>query len=188
MNLSGSEKSRSTIISFFRRSIFQLIFFISAALNTTVLAQNADAEPYMIVEPVLDVSLRDAQICAVSGQEGNADKNTYYLTGTAGTKLADGTVDFMNNDGIYIWESSDLKKWKALGKVFDLQNMHPQKFKGHHPLRYFDTPPDSLEPAYTRGLIAPEIHYMKGTFWVTYSINRQGTGLLKSTSRDGPLI
>ena len=40
-----------------------------------------------------------------------------------------------------------------------------------------------------RALWAPEIHYIKGSFWLIYSMNYGGCGLLKSTTGkpDGPL-
>jgi xylan 1,4-beta-xylosidase len=31
-----------------------------------------------------------------------------------------------------------------------------------------------------RGIVSPEIHYLKGKYFITYSMNGQGTGLLKS--------
>jgi xylan 1,4-beta-xylosidase len=39
-----------------------------------------------------------------------------------------------------------------------------------------------------RALWAPEIHFLRGTFWITYSMNFGGCGLLKSTSgkAEGP--
>ena len=31
-------------------------------------------------------------------------------------------------------------------------------------------------------MVSPEIHFHKNTYWITYSMNAQGTGLLKSTT------
>jgi beta-xylosidase len=41
-----------------------------------------------------------------------------------------------------------------------------------------------------RALWAPDIHYLKGTFWITFCMNFRGTGLLKSASgkAEGPYV
>lgn len=62
-------------------------------------------------------------------------------------------------DGVSLWKSADLKKWDALGQVW------PGK-----------------------GLTSPKIHFVKGAFYIPYSRNGFGCGLLKSTSgkAEGP--
>jgi len=41
-----------------------------------------------------------------------------------------------------------------------------------------------------RALWAPDIHYLKGTYWITFCMNFRGTGLLKSTTgkAEGPYV
>jgi xylan 1,4-beta-xylosidase len=108
---------------------------------------------------LMDTPLRDTSICR--GPDG-----TWYLTGTV--------EPFWGfNEGIKVWKSKDLQKWEPLGFVW--------KYGGspwHKP--YFDA---------KKPLWAPEIHYLLGTFWLTYSLpgwdgtgKTSGCGLLKSTS------
>jgi hypothetical protein len=109
--------------------------------------------------PLLDTFMRDTCICV--GPDG-----TYYLTGTTGN---------WGDEGIRLWQSKDLAAWQDLGPVWT-----PEK-NATWQLR--DRP--------RRGLCiwAPELHYMKGTFWYTYCVSYppktggiSGTGLMKSTS------
>lgn len=121
---------------------------------------------YTRVQPLLDVPMIDVAI--TKGPDG-----FYYLTGTTGTKNADGTVNFAVNDGIRLWRSKDLKNWDYLGLVAprslvkvtveDLSLLRTRK-----------------EPDEMQGLLAPEIHFIKGNVYLTYSLKPCGTGLLKS--------
>ena len=116
---------------------------------------------------MLDTPLRDPSICL------GPDKS-YYLTGTI-----EPFYDF--NAGIKVWKSKDLHHWEALGFVFKYGNSpwHKPYLKKSEPLW------------------APEIHYLKGTFWLTYSLpgwdgtgKTSGSGLLKSISgkAEGPYV
>ncbi len=103
----------------------------------------------------------------------------YYLTGTAGTDN-----DFQNNDGIYLWKSTDLTNWLPLGRVVSLGG-EPGGIRQDDPfgpLHYFFSPPDSLEPRYDRGIISPKLYYIAGEWWIVFSLSRQKIGLLRSTS------
>lgn len=68
---------------------------------------------YRRVEALFDTPLRDTAVT-------RAPDGTYYLTGTSGTRRADGSVDFNRNEGIYLWKSDDLQDWEPLGKVAGL--------------------------------------------------------------------
>ncbi len=100
----------------------------------------------------------------------------WYLTGTINPP-----------DGIQVWKSKDLISWESLGIVWK-----PGNSPWHKPYLQQGRP-----------LWAPEIHFIRGTFWLTYSMpgwdakdpNRfnpanSGCGLLKSTSGkpEGPYI
>ncbi len=114
---------------------------------------------------LMETPLRDTSICR--GADG-----LWYLTGTV--------QPFWDyNEGIKVWRSKDLVKWEPLGFVW--------KYGGspwHKP--YLDK---------KKPLWAPEIHFLKNTFWLTYSIpgwdgtgKTSGCGLLRSASgkAEGP--
>jgi hypothetical protein len=111
---------------------------------------------------LMDVWMRDTSIC--TGPDG-----TYYLTGTGGTPRG------WFSDGIYVWKSRDLKAWEPLGQVWSLAKDSTWQLKGR-------------QLAQTQ-LWAPEIHYAKGSFWLTYCTSyppgpgvTNGCGLLRSTT------
>jgi len=114
------------------------------------------------LKPLFDYPLRDPSI--VIGPD-----RMYYLTGTTGFPTW-----WKTNEGIRVWKSPDLKQWEPLGLVWKIEDGTWQK-KLHGDLR---------------ALWAPEIHYLKGTFWLTYSMNFGGCGLLRSTSgkAQGPYV
>ena len=113
--------------------------------------------------PVFDFPLRDPSIAI--GPDG-----TYYLTGTTGWPNW-----WKTNEGIRIWKSKDLKSWTPLGLVWTLR----------HDAEWAREVREGK-----RAVWAPEIHYLKGTFWLTYCMNYRGggTGLLKSVTgaAEGP--
>ncbi|MGQ9761124.1 MAG: family 43 glycosylhydrolase [Thermogutta sp.] len=127
---------------------------------------------YPVVKLPPDILLQDPAITL-------GDAGIYYLTGTVGT---DG--DFRNNDGVYLWRSTDLAKWEAVGRVASLgrgkENLG--KGTGFGPINYFFSPPDSLEPRYDRGIIAPKLYQIGNDWWIVFSLSRQKIGLLKSTT------
>lgn len=110
---------------------------------------------------LMDTPLRDPSICR--GPDG-----TYYLTGTS-----EPFWGFNNPNGIRVWKSKDLIIWEPLGTVW----------------RYGASPWHQPYLEKKKPLWAPEIHFLKGTFWLTYSIpgwdgtgKTSGSGLLKSTT------
>jgi len=112
------------------------------------------------VKPLFDYYVRDPSICLVDG--------VYYLTGTTGHPTW-----WQTNEGIRVWKSADLVRWEPLGLVYGIEKDGEwnRKFVGGR-----------------RALWAPEIHHLKGTFWLTYCMNYRGCGLLKSTTlkAEGP--
>ena len=115
-----------------------------------------------LIKPLFDYPLRDTSVCV--GGDGN-----YYLTGTTGHPTW-----WKTNEGIRVWKSPDLKKWEPLGLVWKIEEGTWQKEM--HGDR--------------RALWAPEIHFINGTYWLTFCMNFGGTGLLKSTSSkaEGPYV
>jgi hypothetical protein len=114
---------------------------------------------------LMDTPLRDTSVCR--GPEG-----MWYLTGTVQPFW-----DF--NEGIQVWKSPDLTNWTALGFVW----------------KYGESPWHKPYLEKRKPLWAPEIHYLKGTFWLTYSIpgwdgtgKTSGCGLLRSRTgkAEGP--
>ena len=128
--------------------------------------------------PLSAESLRDVSICR--GPDG-----AYYLTGTTATRAHDGSLDFENNDGIRLWRSGDLRQWEDLGLVWDMAK--EAAGARHVTSEYYDVVPE-IDGFLAHGMTAPEIHYLKATFWICYSMNGQGTALLKSKTgnAEGP--
>ncbi|MEI6674536.1 MAG: DUF4965 domain-containing protein [Verrucomicrobiota bacterium] len=114
---------------------------------------------------LFDSPLRDTSICV-------GPDHAYYLTGTTGHPTW-----WTTNEGIHVWRSTDLTNWQALGLVWSLEKDATWQ-KAYHGGR--------------RAIWAPEIHYLKGTFWLAYCVNwpNGGTGLLKSSSgkAEGPYV
>ncbi len=129
------------------------------------------------LQPLFEVPIRDASICR--GPEG-----VYYLTGA----LATGGDDFQNNDGIHLWRSTDLENWKRIGQVWSIERdatAPGSAWQKEHRIN-----PENPDGPLVRGMTSPEIHYIRDTFRITYAMNGQGTGLLKSISgrAEGPYI
>jgi hypothetical protein len=130
--------------------------------------------------PLLNHPLRQPSIC-------QGDDGWYYLTGTDGVPRTPATPsanDFLDNDGIRVWRSQDLETWQELGKVFDLAAGAATSWWLQPTVD-----PATVAPIVAhRGVRAPEVHHFGGTFWIVFSINGDGVGILKSTSgtADGP--
>jgi hypothetical protein len=118
------------------------------------------------ITPLLDYSMRDTSIRM--GGDGN-----YYMVGTTGAP------DWWTvTSDLKMWRSTDLKVWTPVVTEPRVQttvwNIDRQgTWQKKMTLR------DGQE---FRPLWAPEIHYLKGTYWIPYSIPRLGTGILKSMS------
>jgi hypothetical protein len=114
-----------------------------------------------------DMPLRDPSVCR--GPDG-----TWYLTGTV-------EPFYGFNEGIKMWSSRDLAQWKPMGFVW----------------KYGDSPWHKPYLEKKMSLWAPEVHYLKGTFWLTYSMPgyggsgmTSGSGLLmsKTGEAEGPYL
>jgi len=148
-----------------------LSVFVSLVFTSVTHAQQSETMP--LIQPLFEHALRDPSICV--GPDG-----TYYLTGTTANNPAgssDTTGWWYVNEGIRIWKSQDLKKWEPMGLVWDVDKdaTWAKRVELKNGIR-------------RRAVWAPEISYMKGTFWLTYSMNYGGCGLLRSTTgkAEGP--
>jgi xylan 1,4-beta-xylosidase len=115
------------------------------------------------IKPLFDYPLRDVSICL-------APDGMYYMTGTTGYPRW-----WKTNSGIEMWKSSDLKKWDPMGQVWSIER---------------DGTWQKTFVQERRAVWAPEVHYIRGTFWLAYSMPRKGCGLLKSVSgkAQGPYV
>lgn len=139
-------------------------------------ARDANAPHGLPLRLALDVPIRDPNI--TRGPDG-----WYYLVGT--TAPANPTPDvakepvegqmWISSDGVRMWKSRDLTHWQALGLVWSLKRDATWA-------KALKKTPWSGDPPTRASLWAPEIHYLKGTWWIPYSMNYSEIGLLKSTS------
>ncbi|MFH5182483.1 family 43 glycosylhydrolase [Paenibacillus sp. TAB 01] len=125
-------------------------------------------------KPLFEFPIRDTSICL--GGDGN-----YYVTGTTGFP------DWWAVTGdIQVWKSADLLNWTPVittprkrSTVWNIDRDGTWQKKTA-----------MRDGAPFRPLWAPEIHYLKDTYWITYSIPLLGNGLLKSVSgrAEGPYV
>lgn len=117
------------------------------------------------VRPLVDAQIRDAVICR--GHDGR-----YYMTGSCGDDI------WRQNDGVELWVSADLRSWDYMGLVwtFEKDATWQREWRDHH--------------GKVRALWAPEIHYVKGNYFITISMPPGDRGLLKSTTGrpQGPYV
>ena len=151
-----------------------------AGVPEPVIGEPMPPEERIQVEPILDVPLRDPSICR--GPDG-----AFYLTGTLSFK--DEGEDFDNNPGIRLWKSQDLKNWEDLGLVWTPKVTHLDK-SSEWVIRPVSIMDRMDMPRQNSAITAPGIHYLKNTFWLTFSRNHYGTGLLKSSTGkpEGPYV
>lgn len=126
------------------------------------------------LKPLFDYPIRDTSICL--GPDG-----IYYMTGTTGAP------DMWAVTGeIRVWKSPDLINWEPVvtkprtrSVVWSIDRDGTWEKK----ISIRDGAP-------FRPLWAPEIHYLKNTFWITYSIPWLGNGILKSVTgkAEGPYV
>jgi xylan 1,4-beta-xylosidase len=111
------------------------------------------------LRPIWELHLRDTIICL--GGDGN-----YYMTGSSGDNIWD------RNDGIELWRSADLQKWDYLGLVWSVERdgtwQKQWRYVHEHP---------------SRDVWAPEIHYIKGNYYLAMCMaGGGGSGILRSVS------
>ncbi len=118
------------------------------------------------IKPLLELHLRDTQICL--GGDGY-----YYMTGSSGDNI------WAYAAGLELWKSRDLKKWIYVGLVWSIEKdgTWEKKWQNLH-----DKP--------ARALWAPEIHYIKGNYFICLSMPPGGISILKSTTGkpEGPYV
>ena len=148
----------------FRTCLLALVWLLGCIPSSSIRAAsnsfNAPGPNFRLnVRKLLDVPLRDTSIDR--GPDG-----TWYLTGTI-------QPFWEYNEGIKLWKSKDLSTWEPLGMVwhYGASAWHAKYLAARKPLW------------------APEIHFLKNTFWLTYSMpgwdgtaKTSGCGLLKSTT------
>lgn len=117
------------------------------------------------LEPLADIALRDTAIT-------RSPEGEWLMTGTVPGE--DGL--FQNNDGVFLWKSSDFSTWEPVGQVWSIDRDGDEWHKESR------VNPDNPRGDLVRGVTSPEIHFLKDTYWIPYSMNAQGTGLLRSTS------
>ncbi len=118
--------------------------------------------------------LRRAHVCR--GHDG-----FYYLTGTRATPGLDGTPDFDHNRGVRLWRSKDMTGWTDLGYAWDMVEV-ANRARNATTKDFWYVPAGRINGYPAHAMTAPELHYVKGTYWIAYSLNGRGTALLKSKS------
>ena len=135
------------------------------------------------VRTLFDNPVRDPHIL-------HAPDGYFYMVATAAKNTLPASIpsrpdsDFWTwNDGIPLWRSKDLFKWETAGYVWQFERDATWS-------RAAKPSPHTGDGKPVRAIWAPEIHFFKNTFWMTYSMNYDGTGLLKSTSGkpEGPYV
>jgi hypothetical protein len=119
-----------------------------------------------LLSPMLEVHVRDTIICL--GDDGN-----YYMTGSTGDNI------WAFNDGVELWKSADLKSWQYLGLVWSVEQHGGWE-------RQWRT----LHDLPSRAVWAPEIHCLRGNYYICLSMAPSGTSILESTSgkAEGPYV
>ncbi len=129
------------------------------------------------IKPGIGTALRDPQIA------WDAVGETYYLTGTTRINSLDPRyADFQNNDGVRLWKSEDLEEWKEVGLVWDLSKTGGRDAQKGGWQAHLRAVPGRPEKEWSRGVTAPELHFVKGNWWIIFALNDQDIGLLKSAS------
>ncbi len=110
------------------------------------------------IRPLLDLHIRDTVICL--GGDGH-----YYMTGSTGDNI------WKFNDGVELWRSPDLAHWDYLGLVWSIERDGgwEKQWRARAGVPF-------------RALWAPEIHYLRGNYFICHSMSRAGLAILKSTT------
>ena len=150
-------------------------------------ARDVNAPGGLPLRMLLDIPLRDPQI--TRGGDGY-----YYMTGTEMDKNTLPAEVAPNNEkvsglginnGIPLWRSKDLVNWETMGYAWTFEKDGTWQ-KGV-----------TRDGRFRRSLYAPEIHFIKGNYWIVYCLNYRNpessysrTGLLRSTTGkpEGPYV
>lgn len=126
---------------------------------------------------VIDRPLRDAFVCP--GADG-----FYYMTGTLGDeRFHHGNPCWLENDGIPLFKSANLRDWTYLGLVWTFEGCNASWAKD------FERLSDGNRK---RAIYAPHLDYIRGKYWLTYCVNHctdrhaMGVGLAWADTPDGP--
>ena len=118
------------------------------------------------LRPLMDLHIRDPQICL--GGDG-----AYYMTGSTGDNI------WKLNDGVELWRSADLARWDYLGLVWSIERdgVWEKQWRMRAGVPF-------------RALWAPEIHFIKGNYFICHSMSRSGLAILRSTTGrpEGPYV
>jgi len=152
---------------------FAAVLHAQAPAITPAPARPAPTLPTTL-QPMMDYPMRDTAVCA-------APDGMYYLTGTTGSP------DWWAVTGdIQVWKSPDLKDWSAV-----VTHPRPRTVVWNVDREgTWQKPVGLRNGAPFRPVWAPEIQYLKNTFWLTYAIPGLGGGILKSSSgsAEGPYV
>jgi hypothetical protein len=118
------------------------------------------------LRPIHHVHIRDTIV--KPGPDG-----WYYMTGSTGDNI------WATNDGVELWRSRDLDRWEYRGLVWSIERDGGWE-RGWR----------MRKGVAFRALWAPEIHYLRGNWYICHSISRGGLAVLRSTSgtADGPYV
>jgi xylan 1,4-beta-xylosidase len=118
------------------------------------------------IRPLHDVHIRDTIVCL--GGDGN-----YYMTGSTGDNI------WATNDGVELWRSKDLHDWTYLGLVWSIERdgVWERNWRMRKGVPF-------------RALWAPEIHFIRGNYYICHSMSRAGVTILKSSTgrAEGPYV
>ena len=183
---------------------------MAAATLTTAHAMTNDRDwPSVVVRPAIDVPMQDTAITRapdgtyyligtvgkeVSGfsvqVSGKGVTETSGLKpepersgdGRSQTRSLTPSHDFDNCRQVKLWKSRDLKQWDEVGVVFDLENPAGDYAKHNWMTRQAHKDTSSADSPVCWGIKAPELHRVGKDWYICFSMNNQGTGLIKSTT------
>ncbi len=134
----------------------QPVFTADSEYELSAEAPSFGGIPSEALRPMAYIHMRDPFVM-------NAPDGHYYLIGTYEPK------DWHNTREIHIYRSDDLASWKDLGAVWSYE----------HDATWQKEILGDESPIW-----APELHYLKGTYWICYSLGwgSMSGSLLKSTT------
>lgn len=134
----------------------QPLFTADSGYELSAEAPSFGGVPTEPLSPMADIHMRDPFVM-------NAPDGHYYLIGTYEP------ADWHNTREIHIYRSDDLSGWEDLGAVWNYE----RDATWQKDILGDESP-----------LWAPELHYLKGTYWICYSLGwgSMSGSILKSTT------